>query len=345
MHSRPTSAAFWAAAAFLCAISLTGFATAQELEPELLVTNLENPSGIAIQPETGHVFVASRYGVYRYTPQEHDVSLEIVGFPKDVYGKGPMYDVGPLGLAFLDKERLVVGDGSRPDGSELVRIYKVGTEPLDKPQKEDDAVYTGGPIEAGEQTAKGEGNFYGVAIGADAIFITCNGDDTKGWVSKIELSDGEPGELKPAIATKVATEVDAPVAITFSPDGKDLIVGQMGEMNVPGDSLYTVYDPNSGDLKQSLQTNLSDIAGMAYSPSGKLYVTDFAWAQTADGGLFRIDVEGEELKTDKILSLDKPTALAFAEDGSLYVAVFGTAKEGDDADKSPGQLWVIKPGL
>lgn len=344
MHTRPKSSAIWATGAFLCAISLTGFVSADDPESEVLVTNLENPSGIAIQPETGHVFVASRYGVYRYMPEEHQVHLEISGYPTDVYGKGPMYDVGPLGLAFLDKERLVVGDGSRPDGSELVRIYKVGAEPPEKPMKEDDAVYTGGPITAGDASAKGEGNFYGVAVSSDAIFITCNGDDTKGWVSKIELTDGEPGELKPAIATKEATEVDAPVAITFNADG-DLVIGQMGEMNLPGDSLYTVYDPNSGELKQSLKTNLSDIAGMAYSPSGKLYVTDFAWSQTADGGLFRLDVEGDEVKTEKILSLDKPTAVAFAEDGSLYVTVFGTAEDEDDKDKSPGQLLVIKPGL
>lgn len=344
MHTRKTSRSIWATGAFLCATCLTGLVSAEDVEPELLVTNLENPSGIAIQPETGHVFVASRYGVYRYMPEEHQVHLEIAGYPTDVYGKGPMYDIGPLGLAFLDNERLVVGDGSRPDGSELVRIYKVGTEPLEKPMKEDDAMYTGGPITAGDASPKGEGNFYGIAVGDDAIFVTCNGDDTKGWVSKIELTDGEPGELKPAIATKEATSVDAPVAITFSPEG-DLVIGQMGEMNLPGDSLYTVYDPNSGELKQSLKTNLSDIAGMAYSPDGKLYVTDFAWAQTDEGGLFRLDVEGEEVKTEKIVSLDKPTAVGFGKDGSLYITVFGTAKEDAGKDKSPGELWVIKPGL
>ena len=41
-----------------------------------LVTNLESPSGIAIQEGTGHVFVASRYGVYRYDPKGKTVDLE-----------------------------------------------------------------------------------------------------------------------------------------------------------------------------------------------------------------------------------------------------------------------------
>src|SRR5690606_19364298 len=62
-----------------------------------LVTNLESPSGIAIQEGTGHVFVASRYGVYRYDAKGKTVDLEIAGYPTDVYGKGPKYNIGPLG--------------------------------------------------------------------------------------------------------------------------------------------------------------------------------------------------------------------------------------------------------
>ena len=38
----------------------------------------------------------------------------ITGFKQDVYGKGPMYDIGPLGLAFLDANTLVVGGGDLP---------------------------------------------------------------------------------------------------------------------------------------------------------------------------------------------------------------------------------------
>jgi hypothetical protein len=354
MHStRPDIRAVWMAAAGVCLLSLVDFACAQEEEkkgpePEVLVTNLENPCGLAVQPGTGHVFIASRYGVYRYMPKEHQVHLEISGYPTDVYGKGPMYDVGPLGLGFIDAEHLVVGDGSRPDGSELVRIYKIGAEPPESPIKEADAEHTLGPITAeqaspGNDAAKGEGNFYGVAVGGGAVFITCNGDDTKGWVAKFELNNGAPGELKTAIATKEKTMVDAPVPILFSPNGEDLVVGQMGEVNVPGDSLYTSYDPATGELKQNLKTGLSDIAGMAYSPSGKLYVTDFAWAEPTAGGLFRLDVSESEAKPEKIMSLDKPTALAFGSEGSLYITVFGTAEEG--SDKSPGKLLVVKPGL
>ena len=313
---------------------------APAITPEVLVTNLENPSGLAIHSENGHVFIASRYGVYRYTPDTHKAYLEVIGYPEDIYGKGPKYTVGPLGLAFLDKEHLVVGDGSRPDGEELVRVYKVPGAPPETPQQEAKAAYTLGPLPKGEKTAKGEGNFYGVAVGGGAIFITCNGDDTKGWIAKAPIADGKPGTLELSIATKEATEVDAPVPAIFSPDGTELVVGQMGEMNVAGDSLLTTYDPKTGELKKSYKTGLSDIAGLAYSPkTGSLYATDFSWVDPSQGGLFRLVIEGDEVKAEKVLTLDKPAAIAFGKDGKLYLTTFGTGEK--DSDKSPGTLQVI----
>jgi len=254
----------------LLAVSLVqSQASAQDgVKHKVLVTNLDNPSGVAIH-EGGDVFVSSRYGVYRYDPKGKAVHLEILNDSfntTDIYGKGPKYNIGPLGVAFMDKDHLVVGDGSRKDGAELVRVYKIGAEDKEhQPYKESSAAFTLGPIKAGEQSVKGEGNFYGVAVGAGGIFITCNGDDTKGWISKAEIKDGKPGALTPFITTKVSTEVDAPVGITFSLDGKQLVVSQMGEMNVPGDSLLTIYDPATGKISKKYKTGLSDIAGIAYS--------------------------------------------------------------------------------
>ncbi len=52
-------------------------------------------------------------------------------------------------------------------------------------------------------------------------------------------------------------------------DGASLVVGQMGEMNVPGDSLLCMYDAATGKLQKSLKTGLHDIAGLAYSPKNR----------------------------------------------------------------------------
>lgn len=327
--------------AFLLCGSVALTAVAQEAKPTTVLSGIDNPCGVAVQGATGHVFIAAHSGVHRFDPKSGKAHVEISGFPTDIYGKGPKYNIGPLGLAFWDDEHLIVGDGSRPDGEELVRIYKVGKDSPHKdhePIKEDAAVATLGPIKASEETAKGEGNFYGVATNGKVIFVTCNGDDTKGWIAKSTAMAGKPGELKLSIATKVATEVDAPVPAIFSPDGKDLVVGQMGEVTDPaGDSLLTIYDPDTGKLKKSYKTGLNDIAGLAYSPkTGKLYATDYSWRDAKVGGLFRLDISGDTVKAVKIASLDKPTALAFDKNGTLYVAVFGTVPEG--SDKPAGSL-------
>lgn len=314
-------------------------------QKKVLITNLENPSGVAVDPASGHVFVASRYAVYRYIPSTPAaMNIEIVPGQADVYGKGPKYDIGPLGVA-IKGDWLIVGDGSRPDGEELVRVYKFSDKPPANFLKEDSAEFTLGPIKAGEESAKGEGNFYGVAVVGDAIFVTCNGDDTKGWIARSEIKDGVPGELKPFIATKEVLEVDAPAAATVSPDGKELVVSQMGEINVPGDSLLTFYNPADGKLIRSLKTGLSDVVGLAYSPkSGKLYATDFSWIDTSKGALYRLDIEGENVTPVKIIDLDKPAGIAFDKEGKrLYVTVFGTAEEG--AEISPGTLIAIDGDL
>lgn len=309
------------------------------------IVHLDNPSGIAVHPGTGHVFAVSNQGVFRYVPgKPSKIYLEIEGFAKDIYGKGPMYDIGPLGVALWGNDKLIVADGSRKDGEELVRIYKIEDAVPGKPRKEDAAEFTLGPIAPNEQTSpKGEGNFYGIAVWKDAIYITSNGDDTKGWILKSAIAEGKPGTLTPTIATKEAVEVDAPIAITVSPDGNNLVVSQGGEVNTPGDSLLTMYDAE-GKLVKKYTTGLHDICGLAYSAkTGKLYAVDFAWADTTQGGLFELTIDGDNCKATKILSLDRPTSLAFDKEGGLYITVFGTGK--DTGDKPKGGAIRIEPGL
>ncbi|MFK7768019.1 MAG: hypothetical protein AB8B55_12420 [Mariniblastus sp.] len=300
-----------------------------------LLDELKNPTGVAIQPETGHVFVADsgNFRVVRFA----DGMMEpvITDFPKDKYGKDPTFDVGPLGLLFLDKTTLVVGGGGKPDGEEMLRVYKIaelGSDPIKADKMHGEAKM----LPAADEVV-GEGNFYGLAKGDKGIYVTCNGDDVKGWVSIATVeADKKLKEFARKIPTKELVEIDAPVAITISPEGH-ITVGQMGEINEAGDSQLTFYD-EEGEMLANFALKLNDISGLAYGPKfGRLFATDFNWLDEDNGGLYKIIGVGDSgCKTEEMAKLKRPTALAFDPEGNLFVTLSG------DADKPNGQLVVIK---
>lgn len=318
-----------------------------QIKPEVILDGLKCPSGVAIQPETGTVFVAETAASQIIRVVDGKAEVVVKDFPADEYGKGPIYQIGPLGLAFLDKSRLVVGDGSLKDGEEVVRIYDVpenGKEALSA-----DAGEKTNPL-AAEGDVPGEGNFYAVAIDASDIYTTANGDDKKGWVAHLAIEKDKLGKLERFIATKESVDVDAPAAITISPR-REVVVGQMGEINDQKDSLLTFYDQKSKSLLLSLPAEMFDLVGLAYSPkTGRLYGVDYSWADPKQGGLYRLDAvrrDGKQVvKATKLIDLDQPTALAFNEAGELFITVFGNG-DGKDESKTPatGKLLKIGEGL
>ncbi len=311
---------------------------------EVVLDGLENPCGVAVQSSTEHVFVSDSGAGRILRVVDGKPQDVVVGFPLDVYGEGPEYKIGPLGLAFLDKDTLIVGGGGNKDAEEIVRLYKIpeaGAPPLTA----DDMAVTLGPLAVDEQRPA-EGNFFGVATNRAAIFVTCNGDDAKGWIARAGVIGGKPGKLTRFIATKEAVGVDAPVAITIGPRG-EIVVGQMGEIGPDLDSQLSFYNI-AGRLVLNLDCGLSDVTALAYSPQGLLYALDFSWARPEEAGLFRLDAARKDgklaVKTVRIMSLERPTAMAFGKDGHLYITVFGKASD-EANDAKSGKLLRVAPGL
>ena len=313
--------------AVLLAVAVLTDSASAEPKVTTVLKGLNNPCGVTIQPETGVIFVSDS-GAGKVVKVVDGKAVDVItDFPIDVYGKGPKYNIGPLGLGFIDQKTLVVGGGGLADGEELLRIYELGDDAVKA-----DKMASNFKLEATDDI-KGEGNFYGIAITDKAIFVTCNGDDTKGWVSKADINGTKIGPYVRSIATKEAVEVDAPVGVTVSPSGH-LVVGQMGEITVPGDSLLTYYKADSGEKLLSYETGLHDITALAYGPgeTRQLYALDFAWNDTTKGGLFQIvraEKDGKPaVRAINLLGLTKPTAMAFGKDGELYVTIIGESEDG-----------------
>ena len=302
--------------------------SAPAAEVKTVLEGLDNPCGIAVQPETGVIFVADSGAKRIIRVVDGKAEDVITDFPVDVYGKGPHYNIGPLGLAFTDQNTLVVGGGGFTDDKELLRIYDVPKAGESITADKMKASFT---LEANEELAA-EGNYYGVTANAQGIFVTCNGDDTKGWIARLKVEGDKFGPFERFIASKEETDIDAPVAITTAPRGH-LVVGQMGEITTPEDGLLTFYNAKSGKMLLNLEAGgLSDITGLAYSAGDnpQLYALDFAWATRDDkgvtkGGLFKLVKEGrgkdQTVNAKHVVDLNQPTALAFGADGTLYVAL------------------------
>lgn len=326
------------------ALLTAGTSFAQDAKVEEVISGLSNPCGVAVQPGTGDVFIADSASGRIGRVKNGKLEDVVTGSPKDVYGKGPFYDIGPLGIVFsTDGKTVYVGDGGYKDGDECIRAYTVPESGKPALNYEKEAAQKVGPLAASGDVL-GEGNFYALALTPTALYVTSNGDDTKGWVAKADLNGTKLGKLERWLPTKEMVEVDAPVGITISKQG-DIVVGQCGEVNKPEDSLLSFYNAKTGKLLMNLETKLYDITGLAYSPTtGLLYATDFAWMKPDAGGLYRLDASQNGVKATKIAALDKPTALTFAPDGTLYITVVGPKGENENAPKQ-GKLLKVAKGL
>ncbi|HMC12633.1 MAG TPA: hypothetical protein VKH44_15140, partial [Pirellulaceae bacterium] len=204
-----------AALAFTALASLGLAAFAQDAKVEQVLGGLSNPCGVAVQPGTNQVFLSDSANGRICRVVNGKLEDVITGSPKDTFGKGPFYDIGPLGLVFTnDGKSLIVGDGGYKDGEECVRVYPVPEAGKSALNYEKDASQKLGPL-APADGLLGEGNLYALALTPTALYVTCNGDDTKGWVAKADLNGTKFGKLERWLPTKEMVEVDAPVGIAI----------------------------------------------------------------------------------------------------------------------------------
>lgn len=298
-----------------------------------VVEGLNNPTSVVMQPETGIVFVADSGNGQVVRIVNGKAEPIVTEFPKDSLATTPSLNIGPLSLAFLNRENLIVGSGGQPAGVDAVKLYSISAATkFDAPKLSLNLV-------ADEpQSQPAEGNFFGLAVAPNAIFTTSQGDAAKGWISVTMKTPGESlSGLARHIASSEATGVATPTAITITPHGY-LLAANVGSLGTEKDSVLAFYETASKKMLMKLDTGLMDISAIAYSPRRQMYALDMAWSQPESGGLYRI-VEDKTvasgLRTKLICKLPHPTSMSFDGDGGVYVTLRG---EVDDKGNSKGSL-------
>jgi hypothetical protein len=300
---------------------------------ETLLTGLNNPCGVAIRPgdspDEYEVFVAESWAghVVRVSSDEPRTATPVIsGFPLAAMGSEQL-PAGPTGLLFLDRKHLVVGVGGSEQAS--IQMFELA-DPLQpitaehskqqvrlvSKQRSGNHVYAFSRTRANDTVS-------------DDLLMTCPGNGGFGDVHKIPLVAGTLTEVQRFAAPRDGTKRDAPWAIAVG-DGGYVVVGWVGSAEVPADSRLEFYNPTSRDRLLELTTDRYDITGLAYNPKSRnLYAADVAWMDSSKGGVFRIDEASERGAAHciavRIAEVPRPTALAFAPNGTLYVTALGKA--------------------
>jgi glucose/arabinose dehydrogenase len=301
---------------------------AAEPKVETVLDKLADPFGLAIQPETATPFVAES-GAGRILRAVDGRAEEVITgskkhpFESISYRTQTPRELGPLGLAFFDRETLLVGDGGYGKGEDCVRAFSLPA--AGKTIAYEECKWKLGPLSA-LANHPSDGKFYSLAISSAALFVTCHEDPATAWVARADINGTKFGVLERFVRTN-SKPVDAPRAITIGPQG-EIVVGQHLATKSSDATLIRFFSAHSGKELLSVPTKLHEITGLAYHPNtGLLYAVDLAVREPAAAGLYRIDRTIENGKTQaqaiKIIALEHPTALAFAPDGTLFITTLG----------------------
>ena len=316
------------------------------VKSDVLLTGLDRPWSVAVQPSTADLFIAETGAgrVVRYKqgfagtlrPAKDVTPVEvIVGFEAPSRDQEPFDPIGVLSIDFFNHEELVVIQRGAEPARDFLGSYKI--VPGGKVLQPDAAK----PKLTGPSLKPDAPGMFSLVSTAAAIYLTSGFEGPADAIFRAELKDSIPTD--PQVFGKVdwaASGMSRPTGITISPRG-ELVIACAGQIGGT-DSSIAFVNSISGQLLMNLATGLSDTCAVAYSSkTGHLYVLDVAWDEPS-GGLFRLDaalIDGKPgVRAVKILQLERPTAMAFWPDGTLYVTTHGPAA-------GEGQLLRIMGGL
>jgi glucose/arabinose dehydrogenase len=280
---------------------------------QVVLGGLKRPTAVAIQPKSGELFIAEagagRIGRLNDVPGSYDILSVIDGFSAD----GDSENSGLQNIAFADKYTLIVATGEA-DGQSAVQVYRIPPA---------------GSIEAGDLRSVLDVAPEGQPLAArslalawidDKLFLAGRGA-SRGFLTDIQWNDD--GQNACHLLTKRPGEVNSPTAMTQGPRG-ELLVANMGGSGDQTDSTLLIFDIPSSEARASVAVGLRDLVAVALSPRTRLlYGLERTGGGSQPGGLYRLDVkedEGELICVPaRLMTLNQPTAMAFAPDGTLFI--------------------------
>lgn len=317
---------------------------ARGAEPKVLLSDLADPCGIAVDPSSDSIYVSEHAAgrVVRVVGEEAEPV--IVDFPLQSPRRGPLFGTGPLGLAMIGDNGLLVGRGGDAEAGATISLFRL-PGPGESPVSASMPAQSLGPL-AGPGTTTQAAGYFAIVFDYDTLLATARGDDRKGWIGKATAANSGFRPLEPFLPATELASVDAPTGIAINGYGH-VVVSQAGGDSADADSLLAFYELKTGSLLMQLPTMLYDLVAIAYSPNGQLYGLDFARRKPEAGGLFRLeamtDLAGRQaLQATRLASLVRPTALAFRKDGALLVSTLGRESEGGERS---GKLWLFPAGF
>lgn len=291
---------------------------------EVVLEGLKFPTGLAIQPETGAIFVSDS-GNGQVVRVENNQSVPVfVEFPLAPLAADSTIQLGPLGLLFADRTTLLVAGTGQANGEAALRRFQIpeSAEPVKA-----EAAQNVQRFSAPESQAAAPALLYALTTSMDAFFASVVDEPSKGWIVDGKKS-GEPASaLNGFVEISETLQTYRPAALTISPHGY-LVVGTLGELNEAADGVLAFYDAVTKKMLLRLDTGLREITAVAYSPRKQMYALDLSFSKPEEGGVFRIVADSNSpsgMQLKKIASLPHPTAMAFDAEGALLVTVAGFA--------------------
>jgi hypothetical protein len=305
--------------AILLIFSFAGRGLADELQTEVVLSGLNWPSGVAVMAtEDGNsvqVVVAesgsrtisvvdSSSGESRKVVQWQAAQQQITQ-PRD--GQPT-----PICVVSLSPQLFAATDSV----GRAVRVYSIRGD--GKPLTEQEAKQSL-PISVGANSVLGH-----PGLDERYCYLPIRGDEPGVQRSRHNLGVLSEFQATPAI------NVTSPAMATGSKSGH-LVILETGGWSTSADSRLKFFDPTaeSDALRLDLDLPLIDAVAFAYSPTTKqLYVLDLNLDDPANGGLYRVDSAGSgAVRAEKRLTLARPSAMAFAPSGELWITTLGEGPE------------------